>query len=301
MSEIKHWFLSCVQQDPVSSSAVYTAVITCMNFSSYSILKSIIFFFKFSFCVHFHLEKSHLHHVFVFIWGLIPVQRQILLNLQFIPGFIYGHPRFWIAMKNSLSSIPISKIFIHQWIEYCNKVFFILLCYNTMPCKTVSPIHPSNQRSWCKSDVQLGPSTGCDTHVFIARFGKSFYILYFIKIVSYVNNHLHTWFLTYFFFKIKFSVNFLSPNYQKKKELIYLAFINKIKMEGGGLKKLLFLKSTKKKARNKAILVLRFKWFSKEIYISLAFISVMKSINNSYCLTWCIVRFHLEFVCVVLK
>lgn len=121
------------------------------------------FFFKFSFCVHYHLEKSHLLHVFVFIWGLIPVQTQILLNLQLIPGFTDGHPGLWVAMNNSSCIILTSKIFIYQWIEYCRKIFFIQLCYNIMPCKTVSPIQqPSNQRSQRKkSHVRLGPSTGC--------------------------------------------------------------------------------------------------------------------------------------------
>lgn len=52
-----------------------------------------------------------------------------------------------------------------------------------------------------------------------------------------------------FVFKIKYSVNLIWPNYKKKKELIYLALINKIKTDGRSPKKALTSQKHQKESK----------------------------------------------------
>lgn len=168
LSEIKHWFLPCFQQDPLSSSAVFTSLLNCMDFSSYSILKGLIFISNFHFVYITSCEKSHFLHVFVLIQGLVLVQSQILLNLQLVPSILNGYPILCIAMYSLYHSVYkvfitlMSKFLIYQGIESSSKNFFILLCYSTMLYKTFSHQHIQQPRiSWFKRDASLQPSTGC--------------------------------------------------------------------------------------------------------------------------------------------
>jgi len=69
-----------------------------MDFSSYSILKGLIFTSDFHSVYVTSCEKSNFLHVLGFIWGFVPVQSQILLNLQLFPSIIHGYPILWVAM-----------------------------------------------------------------------------------------------------------------------------------------------------------------------------------------------------------
>lgn len=120
LSEIKHWFLPCFQQDPVSSSAVFTSLLACKD----SILKGLIFTSNFHSVYITSCQKRHFLYVLVFIWGLVPVQSQILLNLQLVPSTVGGYPILWAAMYKV--SIILTSWYIRE-LNLLARIFFILL------------------------------------------------------------------------------------------------------------------------------------------------------------------------------
>lgn len=99
-----------------------------MSFFSYSSLKGLIFTSNFHSVYIITHEKSHLLCVLVFIWGLVAVQSQILLNFQLVPSIANGYFIIEVAVYK-VSIILTSNFLIYQRTEsFCTLLLSVVIC-----------------------------------------------------------------------------------------------------------------------------------------------------------------------------
>lgn len=113
LNEITDWFLSCLQQDPASSSASYLHRLYSLQHLKYS-----KFYFKFSFCVHYHLWEKAFFFMYFFSFVLSQISLNIQFNVQLVPSFI-----IWAAMNKVFIHHSDPYFSIHQFIENSSKNF----------------------------------------------------------------------------------------------------------------------------------------------------------------------------------